>query len=103
MAWLFISIPVMVLAVAIAVVPVMWQSFSLHRSEHEHRPVAPARTTRHRVGAAPLAAVGVDCPVCAVHIRGVTSAVLVEAVERHAWRFHGIPSAQHITESARVA
>lgn len=105
MAWLFISIPVMVLALAVAVVPVVWQSVRLHRHEHGTRPTAPLATPvkAHTVGAATLSAVGVDCPLCAAHIRAVTHDVLVDAVERHAWRFHGIPSAQHITESARVA
>jgi hypothetical protein len=51
MAWLFISVPIMVLAVAVAVVPVAWQSARFHLHEHGRRPVAPARTSS-RVGSA---------------------------------------------------
>lgn len=105
MAWLFISIPLMVLAVAVAVVPITWQSLRMHRHEHGVRPLAPESTpvAAHRDRVAVPAAVGVECPLCAVRMYGVSTDALVTAVERHAWRVHGMPSAQHITESVRVA
>jgi predicted small metal-binding protein len=105
MAWLFISIPLMVLAVAVAVVPITWQSLRMHRHEHGVRPLAPESTSlaAHRDRVTAPASVGADCPLCAAHIRGVSTDELVAEVERHARRVHGIPSAQHITESVRVA
>lgn len=105
MAWLFISIPLMVAAVGVAVAPVAWQTLRMHRHEHGRRPVAPAvtPTAAGAVGPASVTMVGVACPLCTAHIRGATAEVLIDAVGRHAWRFHGIPSAQHIAESARAA
>lgn len=102
MVWLFVSIPLMVLAVAVAVLPVTWESIRFNRHVHKVGPVAPASVATDGLGVA-APAVGVDCPLCAARIRGVTAAVLVDAVERHAWQFHGIPSAQHITQAARAA
>lgn len=104
MAWLFISIPLMVLAICVAVVPVAWQSHRFHRHEHGSRPEVPVETpARATAGVATRGAVGVACPLCRAQIRGATTEGLVDAVGRHAWRFHGIPSADHITESARAA
>lgn len=104
MAWLIISIPLMVLAICIAVVPVTWQSLRFNRREHGSLPAVPVTTpTRAAAGSATRATVGVACPLCTAQIRGATTEVLVDAVGRHAWRFHGIPSASHITEAARAA
>ena len=43
------------------------------------------------------------CPVCSTSMEGSNNTDLVDAVQRHAWREHGIPSEVHILESARVA
>ena len=102
MLWLFISLPVMLLAIAIAVVPVLATSAHLHREEHG-RGHATGDTAPTPAAATAPREIAVACPICGIRIGAGSSELLVSEVERHAWRLHGIPSAPHVIETARAA
>ena len=104
--WILITVPLMIVGVAIAVLPVLWGSVRFQRAEQAGAMV-PVQSSSARIAAAGATAelfvLGVSCPLCTARISGSTNERLVDAVERHAWREHGIPSASHILESARSA
>ena len=103
--WIAIAVPLMLLAVAIAVVPVLWLSVRDHRLEYD----GPARSIQSGTQPAtiPTSASGrgrmVSCPLCTEALRAIGDSELIDAVRRHAWRTHGIPSERHILESAGSA
>lgn len=95
-----LMIPLGLLAIAIAVLPVLLGSLHAHRveraaAEERARSVGPDRAS----GRVP-SLLTVDCPMCLGHLDGGSADELVDAVHRHAWRVHGIPSPDHILESA---
>ncbi|HTX63691.1 MAG TPA: hypothetical protein VMD28_08625 [Acidimicrobiales bacterium] len=96
--WLAWSIPLMVVGVAIAVVPVLWGSLLDHRGERRES----ARGTRAERPEVVLTVgtVRVDCPLCDVSVYGSSNDELVDRAGRHAWRAHGIPSPAHVLESS---
>lgn len=100
--WLAISVPLMVLGVAVAVVPVLVWSLrdhgqGLYRADGWNREsVAPVAVVASPVERA------VSCPLCSESVRAREDAELVDGIRRHAWQTHGIPSEDHILESASV-
>lgn len=95
-----LMLPLGLLAIAIAVLPVTLGSLHAHRVEQaaaaeRSRSVEPraAAVTEHP-------ALTVDCPICGDDQNGSSAEELVDTVHRHAWRVHGIPSPAHILESA---
>ena len=96
MAWLAFCLPVMVLAVGIAVLPVLVGSFKAHRIEHGHA----ARSMNAQATTVPRSLLLVICPVCSAQLSADTDERLVDQASRHAWRSHGFPSPTHILESA---
>ena len=101
--WIVVCIPLMALGVVIAVTPVLAGSIHHHRRDRAHGgPVVADGVGAVPPGAAPHE-LSVKCPVCSASMRASSDTGLVDAVQRHAWRQHGIPSEPHILESARVA
>lgn len=123
MWWIAFTVPLMVLGVALAVVPVAWTSVRHCRLEEEEwgpppaslqatapwEPAAPwtfpsaAPDTLPAAVARPIRLLEVQCPACMGHLAGEGERGLLEAVERHAWRAHGVPSRAQISKSVRVA
>jgi hypothetical protein len=101
--WIVVCIPLMALSVVMAVAPVLGGSIYHHRRDRAHSgPVVADEVGAVRLGATPRE-LSVKCPVCSASMEAPNDAGLVDAVQRHAWRQHGIPSEPHILESARVA
>jgi hypothetical protein len=101
--WIVVCIPLMALSVAIAVVPVLGHTIHDHRLERAHgEPAVADGVPAVSPGAAPTE-LSVECPVCLASMGASSDAGLIDAVQRHAWRQHGIPSELHILESARLA
>jgi hypothetical protein len=101
--WIVVCIPLMVFGVIIAVTPVLAGSIHHHRRDRAHGgPVAADGVGAVPPGAAPRE-LSVSCPVCSASMGASSGGGLIDAVQRHAWREHGIPSEPHILESARVA
>lgn len=97
--WLAWSIPLMVLGVVIAVVPVLWGSVLNHHAERRESGGAVGAEERREPRPATMS-MRVDCPLCEVPLYASSNAELVDRVGRHAWRTHGIPSTAHILESS---
>jgi len=101
--WIVVGIPLMVLSVAIAVVPVLGHTIHDHRQERAHHESGVADGFRAASVEATPRELSVECPVCSASMGASSNAGLIDAVQRHAWRQHGIPSEPHILESARLA
>ncbi len=101
--WIVVCVPLMALGVVIAVAPVLGGSIHHHRLDRAHGgPVVADGVGTVPPGAAPRER-SVKCPVCSASMEASSDTGLIDAVRRHAWRVHGIPSEPHILESAHVA
>jgi hypothetical protein len=106
--WIIWSVPLMCVAVAIAVVPVVLGSIHNHRVEVEGWAEVPSVGPSHREGilgprypkAEPVRT-SVACSLCLQSMAGVSDDELVDMVERHAWQVHGIPSPKQVLLAAR--
>ncbi len=101
--WIVVCVPLMALSVVMAVAPVLGGSIHHHRRNRAAGgPVVANGVGAVGPGAAPHE-LSVKCPVCSASMGASSDSGLIDAVQRHAWRQHGIPSEPHILESARVA
>ena len=105
--WIAWSVPLMVIGVGIAVLPVVLGSVHHQRVEEG---VRQRRVRRGRESVTPSIvtraadwelSVATTCPVCGERIVADSDELLVEAAERHAWLTHGIPSPSQVVNSAR--
>lgn len=93
-------VPLGLLAIGIAVLPVLLGSVHVDRVERAAA-AGRARTADRGDGAVEVRPhLTVGCPTCLADLHGSSADELVDAVHRHAWQIHGIPSASHILESA---
>jgi hypothetical protein len=101
----YVSIPFMLLGYTIAVFPVLWGTFRFHREDDDSALalIAGGGTASEIRSPAPTGAHGVVCPVCSAYLAAEAKPELLNVVRRHAWREHGIPSDEHVLESARSA
>jgi hypothetical protein len=101
--WVVVCIPLMALSVVVAVAPVLGHSIHHHRRERAQGEPAVAEGVRAVPPGASPRELSVECPVCSAKMGASSDAGLIDAVQRHAWRQHGIPSGLHILENARVS
>jgi hypothetical protein len=101
MTLLIVSIPFMILGVAIAVVPVLWGSIHFYRQDRDLAQNDIAANIRQPM--ASVQSLHVLCPLCASALTAGAENDLIGVVRHHAWREHGIPSDEQILESARSA
>jgi hypothetical protein len=97
---IFLMVPLGLLGIAIAVLPLLLGSIYVDRME---RAAAAKRSRSAGSGEAArdvCPVLTVSCPMCLDYLDGSSPDQLVDAVHRHAWRAHGIPSPAHILESA---
>ena len=98
MWWMAWGIPLMVLGVAVAVVPVAMGIAIHERIEKEER---ATRANEPRRGLLPgEAPVHMDCVLCGVDLYARSEEELAGRVKRHAWRIHAIRSEEPILEMA---
>lgn len=89
--WIVVSIPLMLLACAIAIVPVLHGSIVHHRSELAGNQGVPEKKEN---------GVEVVCPPCGARLRAADSEELLAETRRHAWRVHGVPHPEHVLAAA---
>jgi hypothetical protein len=98
MLWMAWAIPLMVLGVAVAVVPVALGIAVHERIEKDER---AARAAGPRLGLLPTdAPVHVDCELCGVDLYAASEDELTGRVSRHQWRIHAIRPADPVLEPA---
>jgi hypothetical protein len=108
MWWIALSVPLMLLGVAIAVVPVAWGSAiheRLEKKDAAEREAYAARSGAHGRGRMPgEASVGVDCALCGVELYAQSEDDLAGRVGRHLWTIHGVrtPEPEPVLEPALV-
>jgi uncharacterized paraquat-inducible protein A len=108
MWWIALSVPLMLLGVAIAVVSVSWGSAIHERLEKEDAADRAAYAARSTVvGRALLpheASARVDCARCGVELYARSQDDLAGRVGRHLWTIHGVrfPEPERVLEPALV-
>ena len=95
-----LMVPLGLLAIAIAVLPVLLGSIHAHRVEAAAAAKRAGSIGRDGPPGRAQPVLTVNCPICLGHLNGGSADKLVDAVHRHAWQVHGIPSSDHILESA---
>lgn len=100
-----LSVPFMIFGIAVAIGPILWamQHYRKDRIEARSTLVAEAVAAPASRASGAFARLSVLCPVCAVQVTERSEEFLIDAVQRHAWRSHGIPSRHHILETTTVA
>ncbi len=97
--WIALTVPLALLGCAVAIVPVLYGSIRVNRSEAtlrtEARPTPITESTQ-----APSQKLEVVCPPCGAVLRGTESAQLFEEVSHHAWRVHGVPQPDRVLREA---
>lgn len=79
--WIAIAVPIMVIAVAIAVLPVLLGSVRYHNWQHRRLEVGRTRRpVRRRAG----------CPLCGVVVQAGAGETVETAAREHAERRHGV-------------
>lgn len=79
--WVAIAVPIMIVAVAIAVLPVLLGSVRYHRWQHRRLDAGRlGRPIRRRAG----------CELCGVVVQADPGETADEAVQHHAERRHGM-------------
>jgi hypothetical protein len=91
--WIALGIPLMLLACAIAIVPVL---YGTHRKNwHPGLIAGPVAT--------PTQQMEVTCPPCGEVVRASGHESLLTALHEHAWTRHGVPHSESVLRSATVA
>jgi hypothetical protein len=94
--WITAGIPLMLLACAIAIVPVLYGT--LRRNWHPDliaKPAEPVVTTAQQME--------ITCPPCGEVVRASGHEALLAALDEHAWARHGVPHSASILRSATIA
>jgi hypothetical protein len=78
--WLIIGIgtPILILAIAIAVAPVLFGSVRFHRWHHRQPRVRPATSSPRRI----------RCPLCTAQLEGANAGAAIAARNDHVLREH---------------
>lgn len=84
MWWLAVLIPLVVLAVAVAVVPIVFGSVRFHRWHTRQLPRRPADTTNRRGERTRR----LRCPLCAARLEGATVNEAIAVRNEHFLRTH---------------
>jgi len=94
--WIALGVPLMLLACAIAIVPVL---YGTHRKNWHPgliaEPVELVATTAQQME--------VTCPPCGEVVRASGHEALLVALHEHAWIRHGVPHSSSVLRSATVA
>jgi hypothetical protein len=93
--WFALGIPLMLLACAIAMAPVLYGTH--RRNWHPEliaKPVEPFAPTARQVE--------VTCPPCGEVVRASGHEALLAALHEHAWTRHGVPHSESVLRSTTI-
>lgn len=94
--WIAVGIPLMLLACAIALAPVLYGT--LRRNWHPELIAKPGPSV-----AATAQQMEVTCPPCGEVVRASGHEALLTALHEHAWTRHGVPHSASVLRSATIA
>ncbi len=95
--WILLTVPLMVLACAIAILPVLLGSVRDCRSQQAARASAELALQAALTEAfSPPPSFQVTCPPCGALLEGASALELLQTVNSHAWLAHGVPDPEHL-------